>query len=123
MKNILFYSMLISFSVSLVSCEKDNDVEISNLEIEGYQFEATVKGKGLDCGDTYLIDLKKLNGESGIANGTYYADNLPPDLKVAGLKIRLNARKPTDDELYACTTMGPGYSHLIVTDSKKAEEQ
>ena len=122
MKNILFYFMLISFSVALASCEKDNNVKISNLEIEGYQFEAIVKGKGLDCGDTYLIDLKKLNGEAEIANGTYYADNLPPDLKVAGLKIRLNSRKPTNDELYACTTMGPGYSHLIVLDSKKVKK-
>ena len=76
----------------------------------------------MDCGDTYLINLKKVTSDSEIANGTYYADNLPPHLKVAGLKIILNSRKPTNKELYACTTMGPGYSHVIVIYSEKADK-
>jgi len=117
MKRMLFYLLVISFGATSTSCENDTDF----IEID-YQFEATVIGKGLDCGDTYLIDLKKVMGDSKIANGTYYADKLPPQLKVAGLKIRLNSRKSTNQDLYACTIMGPGYSHGIVIDSEKVDK-
>ena len=61
-------------------------------------------------------------GDSEIANGTYYADKLPPQLKVAGLKIRLNSRKSANEDLYACTTMGPGYYHVIVINSEKVDK-
>jgi len=119
MKNICFYVILTLFSATLSSCEKD----IDNTELKkSYQYEAIVKGKGLDCGDTYLVEMKKLTGEATIAEGIYYADNLPPNLKVAGLKIKLNSRNPTSEELYACTTMGPGYSHVVVIESEKADK-
>jgi hypothetical protein len=114
MKRFIVLSTLISI-VILFSCEKENEIQDSN----EFQFEATVIGKGLDCGETFLISLKSLDDNTDIANGTYYADQLDSDLKIAGLKIYLNCRKPSDTELYACTAMGPSYPHVIVTDSKK----
>jgi len=83
MKNLPFYVIIILFGATLGSCKKD----IDNAELkESYQYEAFVKGKGPDCGNTYLVEMKKLTGEATIAEGTYYADNLPFNLKVAGLK-------------------------------------
>lgn len=113
MKRTLIY-LAILFGFTFIGCEKETDSENE----KEYQFEATVIGKGLDCGDTYLIDLKITIGNSDIVEGTYYADDLSSDLKVVGLKIKLNCRKPNDDELYVCTTMGPSYSHVIVIDAE-----
>lgn len=97
-----------------VSCEKDQ-------EKNNFLYEATVIGKGLDCGNTFIISLKNKETQSNIEDGTYYADNLDPGLKQPGLKIYLNCREPENTEFYACTTLGITYPHVIVTDSQKAE--
>ncbi len=105
-KATLFFIFLISFLV--LGCDSDPDPN----ELK-YEFEATVLGKGIDCG-AFLIDLNRKHGDSDIKSGTYFADNLPEALKVKGYKLRLNCRKPTIDEIYACTTLGPGYNHVLV---------
>jgi hypothetical protein len=100
---IISFVLLALFS----GCEK------SSSETD-FQFNATVVGKGMDCGDSYLIDIINVSGNGEISDGRYYADNLSPDYKVAELEIDLNCRLPSDDEIYACTTMGPAYPHIIV---------
>ena len=115
MKQIAF--LLILFSSSLmISCEKHDDEKGND-----YQFEATVRNKGLDCGKTFIIELKNISGNSEIADGIYYADNLDSEFKEPGLKIVLKCREPNNDEVYACTMMGPTYPHVIVVDSKKVQ--
>lgn len=115
MKKVFIHLVLALFLVQ-ISCEKNDDVGDQR-----FQFDATVIGKGLDCGETYLIDLKNSEGNSEIADGTYYADGLPAELKVDGLKIILNGRIPDEDELYPCTTLGVGYPHIIVQESAKSD--
>ncbi len=117
MKNLLILSVL-TFGVFLSGCEKEDDKIIK----ENFKFEATVLNKGLDCGETFIISLKNFETSSEFEDGIYYADNLDPEFKEQGLKIYLNCRHPNDDEVYACTTLGPSYPHLIVINSSKAEE-
>lgn len=117
MKNLLILSVL-TFGVFLSGCEKDDDKIIK----ENFKFEATVLNKGLDCGETFIISLKNFETSSEFEDGIYYADNLDPEFKEQGLKIYLNCRQPNDDEVYACTTLGPTYPHLVVINSSIAEE-
>lgn len=102
--------LIIIIGIQLVSCEKEKEIE--------YQYEAIVLGQGIDCGETYLIELTGLSGEVEFENGTYYADNLPSEFKINGLKIVLNCRELHADEIYACTHMGPTYPHVVVLNSE-----
>lgn len=107
---------ILTFVIFFISCEKDDD----KVAPEGFQFEATVINKGMDCGETFIISLKSIETNSNIEDGTYYADKLNSDFKVTGLKIYLNCREPNNkDEIYACTMMGPTYPHVTVIDCKK----
>lgn len=107
----MYFALCLSFAV--IGCDSD-----SNPEPEiNYEFEGVVLGKGIDCGDTYLVDLKKKNGDSDIKSGTYYADNLPQEFKVKGYKMKMNCRKPNSEEAYPCATLGLGYNHVIVMES------
>jgi len=90
-------------------------------ESANFDFEATVVGQGMDCGDMFLIDLVNLTGEDAISNGRYYADDLPERYKIQGMEIKLNCRFPNEDELYACTTFGSGFSHVYVLELKAKE--
>ena len=102
MKLRFFLSPLIFVGV-LISCENDKDSEGTT----DFQCEATVVGQGMDCGETFMITLTS-SIDPDMEEGTYYADHLN-----SGLKIQLNGRAPNADETYACTTMGPGYPHLV----------
>ena len=88
-----------------------------------YKYQAKVIGKGLDCGETYVIEFDKQNSQNIKTTEwykeewyRYYADSLPNHSKVPGKEIKLNCRKPNENELYPCTHMGPSYPHVIITD-------
>jgi len=117
MKLCTAISILITLFIT-TSCEKENDINTS----EEFQYEATVINKGMDCDETFVISLKKIDDNSEFEDGTYYADQLGSDFKVPGLKIYLNCREPNENEIYACTHMGPAYPHVIVTDCKIKED-
>ena len=70
---------------------------------------ATVLGKGIDCGDIYLIKVD--DSIDGIDNwdNTYHAVNLPENLKNPGLRIWVDARPVNENEAIFCTTRGPSY--------------
>lgn len=116
MKKLLL--LLTLFAGGLFGAGCDNDEQLQG----HYNYEATVLYKGVDCHDTYLISLKNLDESSDITEGIYYADNLAPEFKVDGLKIYLNCRQPTINDVSICTTLGPTYHHVVVTSSAKAEE-
>ena len=103
--------LVLLFFIVLINCDEDKVID--------YQFEATVLGQGIDCGETYLINLTNISGITEITGGTYYADNLPSDLKIIGINIVLNCRLPNDEEVYACTDMGPSYPHVFVINGKE----
>lgn len=109
---------IIYLGLLLSSCNKEDN----NISKDNFQYEATVIGQGMDCGETFTISLKSIKTNTDFEDGTYYADNLSSDLKVEGLKIYLNCRELNNDEIYACTMWGPTYPHVFVTESKKADE-
>jgi len=117
MKNLIILSIL-TFGFLFLSCDKDED----ELSKENFKFEATVLSVGMDCGETFIISLKNIESSSELGDGIYYADNLGSEYKEQGLKIYLNCREPNGDEVYACTTLGPTYPHLVVINSSKAVE-
>jgi len=108
----------LTHGVFFAGCEKDDDKIIK----KDYNFKATVISRGIDCGETFIISLKNLETDSEFKDGIYYAHKLASEFKVPELKIYLNCRQLNPDEGVACTTLGPGYPHLVVINSVKAEE-
>ena len=118
MKTGLFFILSLLFvGLTFYSCQEDN---ISS----EYPYEAEVIGKNLDCG---LYEIKITRGLERVKSivgptpgeGIYIAKNLPTELEVNGLKIKLDLRKPKNDELGLCTDMGPSYTWVFVTRAEK----
>ena len=99
----------IIMSLLAISCCKN--------EIEDKWYNATVIGKGLDCGNTFLIQFNEdVTGlPDNTSNKTFYAINLPEEYKVSGKKIIVEFREPNTSEMIVCTTMGIGYPQIYIT--------
>ncbi len=108
MKKIIVF--IIGLVFILISC---SDKSTTNFED---QTNATVLGKGMDCG-LLLIELD--NTVTGLPENAfgkiYYANNLPDNLKTKGMRIYVEFREPKNDELIVCHDMGPAYSHIFIT--------
>jgi hypothetical protein len=115
-----FFGLLI-IALLLYSCHKEK-----NSTDPVFPFSAEVLGPNPDCG-IYAIKItegnEKVNSiiESTSLDSVYIANNLPEELKLRGLKIKLNFRKPTNNnnELGVCTAMGPNYPWIFVTTAAK----
>jgi hypothetical protein len=94
----------------MVSCQEEAETE--------FEYQASVIGQGMDCGDTFLINLSNLSDDNGLEESTYYADNLQDDFKVEGIVILLNCRESTNSETGVCTTFGPAFQHVYVLEAK-----
>ena len=112
MKKTIF-GLLLVIGVASFSCEKEKEID--------YHFKATVLYRGMDCGDTYLILLTNLSGDSTIISTTYYADNLSQGLKIDGVEIFLNCRYPVNNEMSVCTTYGIGFPHVFIIEAEKID--
>jgi hypothetical protein len=118
MKVKLLICLLLAGSL-IFSCQKDNSSSI-------LPFKAEVMGKNPDCG---IYQIRITEGQDKVASivgksmGTniYMANNLPEELKINGLKILLDVRKPNpeNNEIGICTDLGPGYPWVFVTKAKK----
>ncbi len=79
-------------------------------------YNAKVLGKGLDCGNIYLIQFD--NDVTGLPpnsfDNTFYALNLPANLQIDNLQVNVAFRAPNPDEMVACTTMGIGYPQIVI---------
>lgn len=103
--------ILIGFTFLLISCNKDDD----NNEL----FNAVVIGKGLDCGNSFLIKFNEnITGLPNTIDNTFYEINLPNELKENGKEIKVAFREPKDNEFLLCTTLGPGYNVIYITSAK-----
>jgi hypothetical protein len=119
MKIKIIISLLFIGLISNYSCQKENN------PIE-YPFKAEVMAVNPDCG-IYQIRITegqdKVESILGKSVGTnvYIAYNLPEELKIYGLKILLDLRKPRpeNNELGICTAMGPSYPWIFVIRAKK----
>lgn len=109
MKKVIVF--IIGLVFILISC---SDKSTTNFED---QTNATVLGKGLDCGDIFLIefDVTVTGLPENIFGNIYYADNLPHNLKIEGKRIHVKFREPNEEELMVCHDMGPAYSHIFIT--------
>ena len=116
-KNIVI--LLFMGLISNYSCRKENNSTV-------YPFKAEVMGVNLDCG-IYQIRItegqdkvESILGKSA-GNNIFVANNLPAELKISGLKILLDLRKPMpeNNELGICTAIGPSYPGIFVTRAKK----
>jgi hypothetical protein len=107
----------LTIGLTVISCERHNTNPT-------YPFEAVVLGPNMDCGlfqikFTYNVEeVIKIVGSS--LQNVYIAENLPDELKVEGINIVLDIRKPKYPELGACTAMGPSYTwlHVIIAKSE-----
>ncbi len=99
--------------LTLLSCEKKNEQEISNI------FEVTSAGGGMDCG-LKLIDfeerdkprIEKITGRNGWLR--FFGFNLDKKFDKVGQVLVITVRKTRDDELFACTTLGPSYPWVTI---------
>jgi hypothetical protein len=107
MKIIIF--IIISLTFIIISCNNDE----ANDDI----FNATVMGKGLDCGDSFLIKFNNVVSGLPVNNfdNTFYEINLPEEYKTEGKKIKVEFREPKNDEVMVCTTLGIGYPQIYIT--------
>ena len=103
--------ILIGITFLLFSCNKDDNIK----EL----FDATVIGKGLDCGDSFLIKFNEnVIGLPSTIDNTFYEINLPNEFKVDGKQIKVDFRETKDDEYLICTNLGPGYNAIYIISAK-----
>lgn len=107
---------LITILVMSFGCEKE--------ELDYVEFRVIVYGKGIDCGDLFLLDfldnidvLYQITVQEGWQ--TCYAYNLKEEFKVQGKELLVKIRKPTKDELFACTCLGLGYPWVTIVSAKE----
>jgi hypothetical protein len=105
--------VLIGFTFLLFSCNKDE--ENNNNEL----FDAVVIGKGLDCGDSFLIKFNEnIPGLPNTIDNTFYEINLPNEFKEDGKEIKVDFRETKDNEYLICTTLGIGYNAIYILSAK-----
>lgn len=81
----------------------------------GY-FGAIVLNKGLDCGNSFLIQFDEDVTELPSPHKIYYEINLPERYKLNNERIKVKFRVPTDEEIMLCTMMGPTYHQIYIID-------
>ncbi|MBJ7879717.1 hypothetical protein [Gelidibacter salicanalis] len=110
MKKIIFAVFILNLII--ISCSKD--------DMNDEFYDATVLGKGLDCGNLFLIKFnRELPGFPVYdLENIYYENNLPDTFKIEGKKIKVKVRAPKNDEAVACTTLGTGYPHVYIIEVK-----
>ncbi len=85
---------------------------------QNVSFNAVVGKIGGDCGSASLLTLFS-DGKPMIQ--PVYEINLADSLKIEGMKLLVEWRKPKAGEMIKCTTLGPGYEQIYILNSKRAE--
>lgn len=117
MKTKLLIGLLFIGLISYYSCQKENNPS-------EFPYQAEVMGINPDCGiyqiriTKGLDEVESIVGSSPVDN-IYIANNLPDELKINGLRIILDLRKPENNELGACTFLGLSVPWVFVTKAKQ----
>ncbi|MCK4661615.1 MAG: hypothetical protein KAT68_02015 [Bacteroidales bacterium] len=108
MKKVIL--LIIGLTFLILSCNK-NEKETDDL-----LYNATVLGKGLDCGNSFLIKFNDdvIGLSENNSDNTFYEINLSEEYKIEGKKIKVEFREPEQGELMVCTTMGIGYPQVFI---------
>lgn len=81
-------------------------------------FNAIVGNIEVDCGKSRLMTLYS-EGKALIQ--PVYEINLPDSLRIEGLKLLVEWRKPDSEEIMKYHTLGPGYCQVYIVNAKRAE--
>ncbi len=116
MKSTVLLLFLVLLLIGGMGCQEDETLADDD-------FLAQVLGKGIDCGDTHLVqilsDSTLIHDITGSYDRIYYADNLPEEHKQADLLLKIQFRNLTNEEVYICTTLGIPYRHIYILNSKE----
>lgn len=78
-------------------------------------FNAVMIGKGLDCGESFLINFNEdVTGLPKSVDNTYYELNLPSELQIEGKEIKVTFRTLKESEYIPCTALGTAYSIIYI---------
>lgn len=103
----------------LFSCEKAGEELLANA------FKVTVAGTGIDCKlplvDFLTKDSGRINNLTGLKGLRYQVFNLDSTFNETGLALTIIARPTSDDEHFACTTLGPGYPWITILHAEIAD--
>ena len=80
-------------------------------------YKATVRGKGLDCGNNIFMiqfDEEVTSLPISLWINFYYALDLPEEYKTEGKRIEVQFRLPKVDEMIACNAMGLALPHIFI---------
>ena len=112
LRNVLPYPVYgEELAIKTVRVLVDNDKDADN----GYS-NAIVRGKGLDCSNSFLIQFEEDVVGLPLPNKVYNEINLPEKYKIKNERISVKFRIPEYDEIMACTTMGPSYPQIYIVD-------
>jgi len=101
-----------TMTILVISCNTEKE--------EGISYNATVLGKGLDCGETFLIQFNDNtdNLNSNNLDNIFYAINLSNEYKIENLEIKVTYREPLIEEILSCTTLGPEYTQIFIIETE-----
>lgn len=112
MKNVA----LAIIALILLSCGNDPDEQPSD------EFTVNVVGTGIDCRlpliDFSSADSVRINLLTGSTGLRYHAFDLDSSFSQIGLTLNVILRPTRDDELFPCTTLGPGYPWVTILDAE-----
>jgi Holliday junction DNA helicase RuvB subunit len=111
MKSFIYFFALIIF---FASCKK---------EVEGNWYTIEIRtARNIDCGIpeiTFLSGADEAKQLTGSISNIYIAIGLPNVNYQAGAQLMVKIRKPEKStDFIACATLGPGYSHVVITSMK-----
>ena len=96
------FLILLGLVLLLISCNKNIYIADEDLYVTGDTLNnATVLGRGMDCGNLFLIKfdddvyLLPINTSDNI----FYGINLPEKYKIKGMRIKVGFREPFNDEM------------------------
>lgn len=114
MKALKLFPLLI-FCMFFFSCKEEGDKESEVFRVE-------VLGKGMDCGNLFLIRFEE-DDESRVTKyleytnayyPVFYAVGLSDEFKEPGVFLNITVGRCSSNEFVACTALGPGYGLVCI---------
>lgn len=104
-KTLIVLGLVVSMIMGLGACKTESN-----------NYNAKVIGKGMDCGNAYLIQLYSSNTNipENSTNNVFYAVNLPEQYQVKDLEIRVVFRIPSKEELLNCSAQDIAYPQIYI---------
>ena len=109
---------MLAFAVFACSDQHESD----SLNAPSATFQVEVVGKGMDCGDIFLIrfsenDENRVNSYLADSNAYYpvfYAVDLPEEFKEQGLILNVTIKQCATGDIPLCSAMGPAYGIVCI---------